>query len=116
MAMIPADIGLEIIETALRARIIGRPLQVVAEIGSTNDAVMEAARGGEPEGFAILADRQTAGRGRRGRSWVSPAGVGVYASVLLRPQQLPARIPLLTLVGGLAVAGGIEEKARPRVA
>ncbi|HWT80835.1 MAG TPA: biotin--[acetyl-CoA-carboxylase] ligase [Candidatus Methylomirabilis sp.] len=110
--MIPADIGLENIEAALRARIIGRPLQVVAEIGSTNDAVMEAARAGEPEGFAILADRQTAGRGRRGRSWVSPAGVGVYTSVLLRPQQLPARIPLLTLVGGLAVAEAIQEIAR----
>src|SRR3974377_360563 len=112
MAMIPADIGLENIEAALRARIIGRPLQVVAEIGSTNDAVMEAARAGEPEGFAILAGPQTDGRGRAGRSWVSPAGVGVYTSVLLRPQQLPARIPLLTLVGGLAVAEAIQEIAR----
>ena len=111
MATIPTDIDSEIIEAALRTRIIGRPLEVVAEIGSTNDTVMEAGQAGEPEGFAILADRQTAGRGRRGRSWVSAAGVGLYTSVLLRPQQLPARIPLLTLVGGLAVAEAVEHIA-----
>jgi BirA family biotin operon repressor/biotin-[acetyl-CoA-carboxylase] ligase len=83
----------------------------VGEIGSTNDAVMAAGRAGKSEGFAVLADRQTAGRGRRGRSWASPAGVGLYTSVLLRPQQPPIRLPLLTLVAGLAVAEAIEEIA-----
>ena len=111
MAIIPRDIAPEVIEGALRSRVIGRPLEVVLEIGSTNDAVMAAGRAGKAEGFTVLADRQTAGRGRRGRSWASPAGVGLYTSVLLRPQQPPARVPLLTLVAGLGVAEAIEEVA-----
>jgi len=111
MAIIPADISPAVIEATLRTRVIARPLEVVAEIGSTNDAVMGAGRAGRAEGLAILADRQTAGRGRRGRSWASPAGVGLYTSVLLRPQLTPAKMPLLTLVAGLGVAEAVEEIA-----
>lgn len=109
--MIPADLAPEKIQAALRSRLIGRPLEVVEEIGSTNDAVMAAGRSGAPEGLAVLADRQTAGRGRRGRAWASPPGVGLYTSILLRPEQPPALVPLVTLVAGLAVAEAILEVA-----
>lgn len=109
MAIVPADIAPEVFAGALRSRVIGRPLEVVAEIGSTNDAVMAAGRAGKSEGFALLADRQSAGRGRRGRSWASPAGLGLYTSILLRPNQPPAKVLLLSLVVGLGVAQGIEE-------
>ena len=68
---IPADITPEKIQSLLTGRIIGRRLRVVAEIGSTNDAAMAAGRAGEPEGLAILADQQTNGRGRLGRTWAS---------------------------------------------
>ena len=61
---IPEDIAPDAIQSRLTSRIIGRRLQVVAEIGSTNDATMGAGQAGEPEGLAILADRQTSGRGR----------------------------------------------------
>lgn len=108
---IPADLSPEKIRVALRSRLIGRPLEVVEEIGSTNDAVMAAGRSGAPEGLAVLADRQTAGRGRRGRVWASPPGVGLYTSILLRPEQPPDQVPLLTLVVGLAVAEAIQEVA-----
>ncbi len=108
---IPADLAPQKIQTALRSQLIGRPLQVLAEVGSTNDAVMAAGRAGAPEGLAILADRQTAGRGRRGRTWDSPPGVGLYTSILLRPGQPAARAPLLTLAAGLAVAEAIQEVA-----
>ena len=108
---IPADIAPGVIEGALRTRVIGRPVEVTAEIGSTNDAVMAAGRAGRAEGLAIVADRQTAGRGRRGRTWASTAGVGLYTSLLLRPDLPPDRIPLLTLVAGLGVAEAIEEMA-----
>jgi len=111
MAIIPADIAPGVIEGALRTRVIGRPVEVTAEIGSTNDAVMAAGRAGRAEGLAIVADRQTAGRGRRGRTWASTAGVGLYTSLLLRPDLPPDRIPLLTLVAGLGVAEAIEEMA-----
>jgi len=109
--LIPADLAPEKIQDRLRSLLIGRPLHVVAEIGSTNDHVMAAGRAGAAEGLAVLADRQTAGRGRRGHSWASPAGIGLYTSILLRPSHSPARVPLLTLVAGLGVAEAIEEIA-----
>jgi BirA family biotin operon repressor/biotin-[acetyl-CoA-carboxylase] ligase len=84
-------------------------LEVVAEVASTNDRAIAAGRAGQPEGLAVLADRQTAGRGRKGRVWASPAGVGLYTSILLRPAQPPARIPVLALVAGLGVVEAIEE-------
>jgi BirA family biotin operon repressor/biotin-[acetyl-CoA-carboxylase] ligase len=108
-AKIPADIAPEVITAALRSRVIGRPLEVVAEVASTNDHAMAAGRAGRPEGLAVLADRQTAGRGRKGRVWASPAGVGVYTSILLRPTQPPARVPILALVAGLGVLDAVGE-------
>ena len=106
---IPADLDPATIQARLRSRLIGRPLEVLAKIGSTNDSVMAAGQGGAPEGLAVLADRQTAGRGRRGRPWASPAGVGLYTSVLLRPRLPAAQAPLLTLMAGLAVGEAIHE-------
>ncbi|PZF99304.1 biotin--[acetyl-CoA-carboxylase] ligase [Micromonospora deserti] len=65
-------------------------LEVRAETGSTNADVAEAARAGEPEGLVVVAERQTAGRGRRGRAWQSPARAGIATSVLLRPGEVGA--------------------------
>lgn len=62
-------------------------LELRAETGSTNADVVEAARAGEPEGLVVIAERQTAGRGRRGRVWQSPSRAGIATSVLLRPGQ-----------------------------
>ena len=75
------------------------------EVGSTNDvAAMLAERGGA-EGLVVIADRQTAGRGRLGRSWESPVGAGIYLSAVLRPPSTIAS--LLTIAAGVAVADGI---------
>jgi BirA family biotin operon repressor/biotin-[acetyl-CoA-carboxylase] ligase len=106
--IIPADIASDKIASRLTGRIIGRRLQVVAEIDSTNDAAMAAGRAGELEGLAIIADRQTSGRGRLGRKWASASGLGIYTSILLRPQAPPVRAPILTLMAGLAAAEAIE--------
>lgn len=75
--------------------------------GSTNlDA---AALSGElPHGAVVVADQQTAGRGRRGRTWASHAGENLYFSLLLKPDFLPDMGPMLTLIMALAVAEGIE--------
>ncbi|WFE38427.1 biotin--[acetyl-CoA-carboxylase] ligase [Micromonospora sp. WMMD998] len=67
-----------------------RRLELVAETGSTNADVVAAARAGEPEGLVVVAERQTAGRGRRGRIWQSPPRAGIAASVLLRPGEAVA--------------------------
>jgi BirA family biotin operon repressor/biotin-[acetyl-CoA-carboxylase] ligase len=105
---IPADITPEKIQALLTGRVIGRRLRVVAEVGSTNDAAMAAGRAGEPEGLAILADRQESGRGRLGRTWSSMSDLGIYTSILLRPPVPPLLAPLLTLMAGLATAEAIE--------
>lgn len=83
-------------------------LQVIwrAETGSTNADAATLAEGGAPEGVVVLADLQTAGRGRLGRSWSSPEGAGIYASVLLRPEPEVAR--LLSIAAGVAIAEAIE--------
>ncbi|MGC4893239.1 biotin--[acetyl-CoA-carboxylase] ligase [Micromonospora sp. DT31] len=65
-------------------------LEVLAETGSTNADVVAAARSGEPEGLVVVAERQTAGRGRRGRVWQSPPRAGLATSVLLRPGEAVA--------------------------
>lgn len=88
----------------LRARGLEWPATIehLAVVGSTNDRLKQRARAGAPEWSLVLADRQTAGRGRQGHSWASPSG-NLYLSVLLRPS-LPASCwGVLPLAAGLAV-------------
>lgn len=96
-------------------------LELHAETGSTNADVAAAAREGEPEGLVVVAERQTAGRGRLGRRWESPARAGIATSVLLRPGQAdPARgwppVPVtgygwLPLLAGVALVGAVARLA-----
>jgi BirA family biotin operon repressor/biotin-[acetyl-CoA-carboxylase] ligase len=83
------------------------PVRYFSEIGSTNDTALDLAAAGAPDFTAVLADVQHAGRGRRGRPWSSPAGAGMYLSVVVRTQELDARVPLVTLAAGVAVAEAI---------
>ncbi len=85
-------------------------IRVHDEVGSTNDLVADAARSGAPEGLVVVAGVQRAGRGRLGRRWDAPAGSALLASVLLRPDGLPAaRYHLLTAAVALAAAAASEE-------
>ncbi len=78
------------------------------EIDSTNNRALELAAQGYPEGTVVVAETQTAGRGRRGRTWHSPARHGIYVSVILRPP-LPVRdVPRVSLLLGVAVAETLE--------
>jgi len=81
------------------------PIEHWPVIGSTNDHLKDRARSGAPEWTVVVADRQSAGRGREGRSWVSPSG-NLYLSVLVRPAFEP--LTLLPLAAGLAVAEALE--------
>jgi BirA family transcriptional regulator, biotin operon repressor / biotin---[acetyl-CoA-carboxylase] ligase len=82
------------------------PVERFAEVGSTNDVLKERARQGAPEWTAVLAERQTAGRGRQGRAWASPPG-NLYLSVLLRPRFAAAS--LIPLAAGLALAEALPQ-------
>jgi len=79
------------------------------KIDSTNSVAMRLGESGEQHGAVVLAEEQTAGRGRAGRSWASEKSAGIYCSVLLRPPIPPAQAPLLTLVAGLAARDAAAE-------
>ena len=83
----------------------------VAETGSTNTDLLELVRAGAPEGTVLVADHQTAGRGRLGRTWQAPPGSSLLVSVLLRPALPPGRTHLVTVAAGLAAADAVEEVA-----
>ncbi len=84
----------------------------MAQVSSTNDEVAALARAGAPEGAAVVADWQSAGRGRRGRAWEAPAGSSLLVSVLLRPAEGAAHLALmaagLAAVEACRAAAGIE--------
>lgn len=79
------------------------------EIDSTNLRAKQLAELGEPEGMLVVADKQTAGRGRRGRGWTSEAGVGIYMSYILRPSLPPSKVSGVTLVTALAMCQAISQ-------
>lgn len=85
------------------------PLVFLPEVGSTNDEALSMANAGAPDFTAVLADEQRAGRGRRGRSWASPPGAGMYLSVIVRDHGLGANVPLVTLAAGVAVAEAVVD-------
>jgi len=80
-------------------------------IDSTNDRLRALARSGAPEGTVLIAGHQTGGHGRRGRSFHSPEGMGVYLSILLRPQCLPTELMHLTCATAVAMCGAVEAAA-----
>ena len=79
------------------------------ETGSTNDDIKKMANESAQDGTLVVADTQTAGRGRRGRIWISPKGESIYMSLLLRPKCIPNQASALTLVMALAVTEAMEE-------
>ncbi|HEU4539927.1 MAG TPA: biotin--[acetyl-CoA-carboxylase] ligase [Jiangellaceae bacterium] len=84
----------------------------VASTASTNADVADAARAGEPEGYVLVADEQTAGRGRLGRRWSSPPGTSLSVSVLLRPADVPATAwSWLPLLLGVAAVEAVRDSA-----
>jgi BirA family biotin operon repressor/biotin-[acetyl-CoA-carboxylase] ligase len=107
----PEILSLDVIEASLATSIIGRagsPNELWAEIDSTNTRAAALAAAGCDEGVMVIARQQTAGRGRLGRAWVSPPDAGISFSVVLRPKIELARLPLITLATGWAVAQAIE--------
>jgi BirA family biotin operon repressor/biotin-[acetyl-CoA-carboxylase] ligase len=90
---------------------IGWNLRYFAQVDSTQQIAAELARKGAGQGTVVIAERQSAGRGRLGRVWHSPAGVNLYMTVILRPHMPLDEIPRLGLVAGVAVAEALETVA-----
>jgi BirA family biotin operon repressor/biotin-[acetyl-CoA-carboxylase] ligase len=81
-------------------------------VSSTNSEIAQLASRGAEEGTAVVADEQTAGRGRLQRKWASPKGAGLYFSILLRPKIALDRWPLVTFIAALAVSDALGEACR----
>jgi BirA family biotin operon repressor/biotin-[acetyl-CoA-carboxylase] ligase len=92
-------------------------VRIHEELPSTNTALVEEARAGAPEGLVLVADHQTAGRGRLGRTWSAEPGTALLVSVLLRPPLPLDEIPVVLMAAGLAACDGVEAAAgfRPRL-
>ncbi len=109
---------IEKLKTSRQGKRIGREILFFPEVDSTNRQAFLRAREGAGEGLLLLADRQSQGKGRRGRVWESPAGVNLYASMILRPPIPPAIAPQITLLAGvagaraLARASGLEARIK----
>lgn len=97
------------VEERLATRFVGRNLVYLTRTTSTMDVARAEAANGAPDGTAVLAEEQTAGRGRLGRAWVAPPGVNIYLTLVIRP---PAdRLRVLSIVAPLAVADALEAAA-----
>jgi len=112
--MSPQDTPPRVDKVALRKalgdRLVGNRMLYFLSLPSTNDHARELAEDGWPEGTVVLAEEQVAGKGRAGRAWHSPAGVGLYFSVILKPELPAARVPLVSLMTAVAVARALREK------
>jgi BirA family biotin operon repressor/biotin-[acetyl-CoA-carboxylase] ligase len=102
---------IEALREARRGKRLGHTVHYAQRTGSTNDVARELAVEGAPEGTAVIAERQTRGRGRFQRTWVSPPFRNLYMSVLLRPPLPPESTPQIALVAGLATAETVRAYA-----
>lgn len=100
-------------EALLHTHHFGRPMRGYASVTSTNAVAAAWAAEGAAEGSVVVAEHQTAGRGRLGRTWTSEAGRNLTFSVVLRPALPPSRLGLVTLAGAVAAAEAIEAFASP---
>ncbi len=87
----------------------GRKVYFKQELDSTNEYAKYLAEEGKDHGSLVVANAQTAGKGRRGREWASPAGEAIYMSLILRPEFSPNNASMLTLIMALAVADTISQ-------
>jgi BirA family biotin operon repressor/biotin-[acetyl-CoA-carboxylase] ligase len=92
-----------------------RCIEYLSTVGSTNDVARQLGASGAPEATLVIADEQTAGRGRLGREWYSPPGSAIAVSLLLRPRFSPNLAHRLTMLAGLVAAEGVEQFTGLRV-
>lgn len=97
------------IEENLKTLRLGRELLLLHKVDSTNEELKRRARSGAVHGLVCVAEKQVAGKGRLGRVWSSPAGVGIWMSVLLRPDISPFEVSGITLAAGLAVCRAVQK-------
>lgn len=106
---IPDRFSPDEIRKRLKTVTIGKELFFFDEVDSTNDVAMESGAKGQAEGLVILSEGQSHGKGRMGRTWVSPKNVNIYISILLRPDISPQFAPAMTMMSAISTARAITE-------
>lgn len=101
------QLSIELLRHHLTTETIGRHIYLFGGVDSTNAVLRRLAEAGADEGTVVLAEEQTAGRGRAGVSWFSPPGVNFYGSVLLRPALAPHEVPVFAFTGSLALSDAV---------
>jgi BirA family biotin operon repressor/biotin-[acetyl-CoA-carboxylase] ligase len=98
----------DMLRQRLKGSLFGKRIYHFFKTDSTNRVALELGHAGEAEGAVVLAEEQTAGRGRAGRAWHSDRAVGIYMTVLLRPRLAPVQAPLLTMMAGLSARSAVQ--------
>ena len=105
---VPDILTPDMLRQRLKGSLFGKRIHHFFKVDSTNRVALELAHAGEPEGAVVLAEEQTAGRGRAGRTWHSERAVGIYVTLVLRPKLAPVQAPLLTMMAGLSAYTAIQ--------
>lgn len=105
---VPDTIASREVGSRLTTQRMGREIRYFSVIDSTNQYAKRIAEEGAPDGTLVIADEQTAGKGRSGRHWVTPPGEAASFTLVLRPNLAPEKISMVTLVMGLAVANAVR--------
>lgn len=109
LAVSPDTVSEEELKSIRKTEWVGQEIFYFPVLDSTNTKAKQLAEEGYPSGTLVVAEQQDAGRGRRGREWASPRGVGIFMTLMLKPDILPNNASMLTLVAALAVAAAIRK-------
>jgi BirA family biotin operon repressor/biotin-[acetyl-CoA-carboxylase] ligase len=107
---VPDILTPDMLRRRLKGSLFGKRIYHFFKVDSTNRVALELGHAGEAEGTVVLAEEQTAGRGRAGHSWHSERAAGLYVTLLLRPRLAPVQAPLLTMMAGLSARAAIQEQ------
>jgi BirA family transcriptional regulator, biotin operon repressor / biotin---[acetyl-CoA-carboxylase] ligase len=107
---VPDILTPDMLRQRLKGSMFGKRVYHFFKVDSTNRVAMELGHAGEHEGTVVIAEEQTAGRGRAGHSWHSERATGIYVTILLRPKLAPVQAPLLTMMAGVSAFTAIREQ------
>ena len=105
---VPDILTPDMLKQRLKGSLFGKRIFHFFKTDSTNRVALQLGHAGEPEGAVVLAEEQTAGRGRAGRKWHSERAAGIYVTLLLRPKLAPVQAPLLTMMAGLSAHSAVQ--------
>jgi BirA family transcriptional regulator, biotin operon repressor / biotin---[acetyl-CoA-carboxylase] ligase len=109
LEQVPDILAPDMLKQRLKGSLFSKHIYHFFKTDSTNRVALDLGHAGEPEGAVVIAEEQTAGRGRAGRKWLSERASGIYVTLLLRPKLAPVQAPVLTILAGLSAHAAVRE-------